>query len=82
MNYRILNQDQYLENLIDESKLLLLNNDSYTNELYLLPAGAAVNANRTILEKDIKLFEDEQQVTTEEKENENTFSSEEKDSLN
>ncbi|MFQ3332414.1 MAG: hypothetical protein ACI8ZH_000301 [Flavobacteriales bacterium] len=33
----------------------LLNNDSYTNELYLLPAGAAVNANRTILEKDIKL---------------------------
>ena len=33
----------------------LLNNDSYTNELYLLPAGAAVNANRTILKKDIKL---------------------------
>ncbi len=33
----------------------LLNNDSYTNELYLLPAGAAVNANRTILDKDITL---------------------------
>ncbi|MBT5750488.1 MAG: DUF4270 family protein [Flavobacteriales bacterium] len=33
----------------------LLNNDIYTNDLYLLPAGAAVNANRTILNKDIKL---------------------------
>jgi len=33
----------------------LLNNDAYTNDLYLLPAGAAVNANRTILSKDIKL---------------------------
>jgi hypothetical protein len=33
----------------------LLNNTSYTNELYLLPAGAAVNANRTILDKDITL---------------------------
>jgi len=33
----------------------LLNNDSYTNNLYLLPAGAAVNANRTILDKNIKL---------------------------
>ena len=33
----------------------LLNNDVYTNDLYLLPAGAAVNANRTILNKDIKL---------------------------
>jgi len=33
----------------------LLNNTSYTNELYLFPAGAAVNANRTILDKDIKL---------------------------
>ena len=33
----------------------LLNNSSYTNDLYLLPAGAAVNANRTILNKDIKL---------------------------
>ena len=33
----------------------LLNNDSYTNDLYLLAAGAAVNANRTILNKDIKL---------------------------
>ena len=32
----------------------LLQNDSY-KELYLLPAGAAVNANRTILSKDIKL---------------------------
>jgi hypothetical protein len=33
----------------------LLNNTSYTNDLYLLPAGAAVNANRTILDKDITL---------------------------
>jgi hypothetical protein len=33
----------------------LLNNDAYTNDLYLLPAGAAVNASRTILEDDIKL---------------------------
>ena len=33
----------------------LLNNDLYTNDLYLLPAGAAVNANRTILEKDMVL---------------------------
>lgn len=33
----------------------LLNNDSYTNDLYLLPAGAAVNANRTILDKNIEL---------------------------
>ena len=32
----------------------LLQNDSY-KELYLLPAGAVVNANRTILNKDIKL---------------------------
>ncbi|MBT6651040.1 MAG: DUF4270 family protein [Flavobacteriales bacterium] len=33
----------------------LLNNSSYTNELYLMPSGAAINANRTILSKDIKL---------------------------
>ena len=33
----------------------LLNNDAYTNDLYLLAAGAAVNANRTILNKDIIL---------------------------
>ncbi|MEC7863478.1 MAG: DUF4270 family protein [Bacteroidota bacterium] len=33
----------------------LLTNESYTTDLYLLPAGAAVNANRTILNKDIKL---------------------------
>ncbi len=33
----------------------LLYNDSYTKDLYLLPAGAAVNANRTILNKNIKL---------------------------
>ena len=32
----------------------LLDNDTYNN-LYLLPAGAAVNANRTILHKEIKL---------------------------
>ena len=33
----------------------LLNNSSYTNDLYLLPAGAAVNANRAILNENIKL---------------------------
>ena len=33
----------------------LLNNSSYTNDLHLLPAGAAANANRTILNKNIKL---------------------------
>jgi hypothetical protein len=33
----------------------LLNNDSYTNESYLLPAAAGINANRTILDKDITL---------------------------
>ena len=33
----------------------LLNNPSYTNELYLLSVGAAINANRTILNKDIRL---------------------------
>lgn len=33
----------------------LLNNQSYTSNLYLLPAGAVVNANRTILNKDIEL---------------------------
>ena len=33
----------------------LLNNDAYTSDLYLLPAGGAVNANRTILNKDIRL---------------------------
>jgi len=33
----------------------LLNNSSYTNDLYLMPAGAVINANRTILSKDIKL---------------------------
>ena len=33
----------------------LLNNESYTNNLYLLPAGAVINSNRTILSKDISL---------------------------
>ena len=33
----------------------LLNNDAYTNDLYLLPVGAAINANRTIINNDIKL---------------------------
>jgi len=33
----------------------LLNNDAYTNDLYLLPVLAAVNSNRTILNKNIKL---------------------------
>ena len=28
----------------------LLNNDSYTNQLYLLASGGAVNANRTIID--------------------------------
>ena len=33
----------------------LLYNDDYTDELYLLPAGAAINANTTILSNDVKL---------------------------
>ena len=33
----------------------LLNDQSYTTDLYLLPSGAAVNARRTILNKDVKL---------------------------
>ena len=33
----------------------LLNNESYTNDLYLLPAGAVVNSNRTIISKEIVL---------------------------
>jgi hypothetical protein len=33
----------------------LLNNSSYTKDLYLMPSGAAINANRTTLSKDIKL---------------------------
>jgi hypothetical protein len=33
----------------------LLNNESYTNDLYLLPAGAVVNSNRTIISKGINL---------------------------
>ena len=32
-----------------------LNNPLYTNELYLLPAGSAINANRTLLSNDFKL---------------------------
>jgi len=49
-----LDDDKYTFN-ITRYLYQLLNDDSYTNELYLLPAGAAVNANRTILDKDIKL---------------------------
>ena len=33
----------------------LLNNESYTNDLYLLPAGAVVNSNRTIISREINL---------------------------
>ena len=33
----------------------LMNNSSYTNQLYLLPAGSSINANRTIINKAIKL---------------------------
>jgi hypothetical protein len=33
----------------------LLNNESYTNDLYLLPAGAVVNSNRTIIRREIDL---------------------------
>ena len=49
-----LEDDKYVFN-ITRYFYQLLNNESYTNDLYLLPAGAAVNANRTILNKDIKL---------------------------
>ena len=43
-----LEDDKYVFN-ITRYFYQLLNNDTYTNDLYLLPAGAAVNANRTIL---------------------------------
>jgi hypothetical protein len=33
----------------------LLNNESYTNDLYLLTAGAVVNSNRTIISREIDL---------------------------
>ena len=33
----------------------LINNSSYTSELYLLPAGAVINSNRTILDSDINI---------------------------
>lgn len=46
--------NQYTFNITRYFKQLL-NNDLYTNILYLLPAGAAVNANRAILNHDIKL---------------------------
>jgi len=49
-----LEDDKYVFN-ITRYFYQLLNNDTYTKDLYLLPAGAAVNANRTILGKDIKL---------------------------
>ena len=48
-------EDEKYEFKITNYFYQLLNNDSYTNDLYLLPAGMAVNANRTILDKDIKL---------------------------
>ena len=50
-----LEDDKYVFN-ITRYFYQLLNNDSYTNDLYLLPAGAAINANRTILSKHIKLI--------------------------
>ena len=49
-----LENDKYEFNVTRYFSELLYNN-SYTNELYLLPAGAAVNANRTILEDEIRL---------------------------
>lgn len=33
----------------------LINNNSYTNKLYLLPTGSTVNANRSILNNDVQL---------------------------
>ncbi len=50
----ILENDKYTFN-ITRYVYQLLNNQSYTNNLFLLPAGAVVNANRTILNKDIQL---------------------------
>ena len=49
-----LENNKYIFNITRYFKQLL-DNDSYTNDLYLLPAGAAVNANRTILNKDVEL---------------------------
>ena len=48
-----LNEEKYIFNITNYF-YQLLNNDSYTNDLYLLP-GKSLNANRTILDKDIKL---------------------------
>ena len=49
-----LNNDRYSFN-ITRYFYQFLNNSSYTNKLYLTPSGDGINANRTILEKDIIL---------------------------
>ncbi len=51
----VLKDDSYYEFNITRYFYQLLNNDAYTKDLYLLPAGSAANANRTILGKEIKL---------------------------
>ena len=50
-----LENDGYEFNITRYFYQLLNDEPSYTNYLYLLPAGAVVNANRTILKKEIKL---------------------------
>ena len=50
-----LEDDRYYEFNITRYFYQLLNNDSYTNDLYLYGYEPMVNANRTILDKDIKL---------------------------
>ena len=49
-----LDENKYVFN-ITRFFVQLLNNNSFTNELYLLPSGSVINANRTILNNDITL---------------------------
>ncbi len=49
-----LDENKYVFN-ITRYFVQLLNNNSFTNELYLLPSGSVINANRTILNNDITL---------------------------
>ena len=60
----IIDGDQHFGGILENDKYefnitryfhKLLTNSSYTNELYLLPAGAVVNANRTILKNEVRL---------------------------
>ena len=60
----VLEGDQYFGGYLDQDKYefnitryfyQLITNSSYSSKLRLLPVGAAVNANRTIIDNDVKL---------------------------